>query len=333
MDASLEQEGIRGRGGQPRNLVNLRLRLSERLLRTLAQLEAATVQAVTPRAAPTMEVAGSASADTAPIVVETVAQTIARCHRRDPDTLLEPARVEAESYLRAIIVTPDPRVTFDDRLRARRLLTQRARQRGPRCVCSATLIPQDDFEFRQWIDEVRASEPGSIEDDPYIATLVRLVAGGSRLEPWFRFQRTWYAIIETIESGADRIHGSSTQDPRNTGEDDPAIRRFWTMLLTRSTRVTAKQRLKAFHALDELGVLPRCTCTETEAELPELDEDLRRAWIIRSVGRRHYRAATAVAFFPETYHAVRDAIDAKVAAALDTGERPQVEPESLDAAS
>jgi hypothetical protein len=35
MDASLAEEGIRGRGGQPRSLVTLRLRLNEKLRRTL----------------------------------------------------------------------------------------------------------------------------------------------------------------------------------------------------------------------------------------------------------------------------------------------------------
>jgi hypothetical protein len=35
MDASLAEEGIRGRGGQPRTLITLRLRLNEKLRRTL----------------------------------------------------------------------------------------------------------------------------------------------------------------------------------------------------------------------------------------------------------------------------------------------------------
>src|SRR5690348_16338530 len=37
MDLSLEQEGLQGRGGEPRNLVQLRLRLNDKLRHTVAQ--------------------------------------------------------------------------------------------------------------------------------------------------------------------------------------------------------------------------------------------------------------------------------------------------------
>jgi hypothetical protein len=37
--------------------------------------------------------------------------------------------------------------------------------------------------------------------------------------------------------------------------------------------------------------------------------DRHRAYVMRAVARKHYRAATMIARFPETHVAVRDAID------------------------
>jgi hypothetical protein len=134
--------------------------------------------------------------------------------------------------------------------------------------------------------------------------------------PRDEFKNTLYAITETIELGVHRLQGTAAGNERNTAEDDPATRRFWRTLLSKSVRITAKQRLRVFEALDELGVLPRCTCRKDDPHLALVEEeDLRRAYIIRLVGRRHYRAALAIARFPETFYAVRDAVDAKVAAA------------------
>jgi hypothetical protein len=81
-----------------------------------------------------------------------------------------------------------------------------------------------------------------------------------------------------------------------------------------------RQRLKTFKMLDETGVLPQCKCDRTIEQLLEFKADRFRAYVIRIVGQRHYRAALVIARFPETYHTVRDAIDAKVP--LDRTEAP-----------
>jgi hypothetical protein len=91
-------------------------------------------------------------------------------------------------------------------------------------------------------------------------------------------------------------------------------RRFWKTLLSPSERVSARARLKAFAALSDVGAFPPCTCREDTGHLAEQKSDVFRAYVIRSVGQRHYRAALIIARVPETYCAVRDAIDAKVVA-------------------
>ena len=52
------------------------------------------------------------------------------------------------------------------------------------------------------------------------------------------------------------------------------------------------------------------------SSLRELPLDYENGWLISMVGRRHYRAATVIAAFPETYLAVQDAIDAALLADL-----------------
>jgi hypothetical protein len=83
-------------------------------------------------------------------------------------------------------------------------------------------------------------------------------------------------------------------------------------LLNPSSRVTVRSRLRAFTALSDAGVFPKCTCREDTGHLAEEKSDAFRAFVIRTVGQRHYRAALIIAHFPETYCAVREAVDAKV---------------------
>jgi hypothetical protein len=75
--------------------------------------------------------------------------------------------------------------------------------------------------------------------------------------------------------------------------------------------------LDAFVALDELGVLPQCTCTPTKRGLDEERLDEWRAHAIRVVAKRHHRAAMLIARYPETYVAVQEAIDARIIAEVD----------------
>jgi hypothetical protein len=118
---------------------------------------------------------------------------------------------------------------------------------------------------------------------------------------------------ETVDAGAARVDGEAQgKDVRSTGAHDAATGRFWKMLLDPAGRTSPGRRLKAFEALDKMKVLPRCTCNTRVEKLPEFEADANRAYTIRLVGQRHYRAALVIAAFPETYFAVRDAIDAKV---------------------
>ena len=313
MDASLEQDGIRGRGGEPRSLIDRRLRLNDRLRNTLTQyLESPQEVGVAPLgAADRPDEEGEASAEQA----EPLVDTIARFHYRDDIASLEPVEVDAERFLRAVVLTEDPAVTDDDRLYARKSLTRWARERAEFCVCSATLVARDEFELRDWIEEAKAAGVEPHEGDAGLATRVRQLASGERLEPWRFYQRSSAAVTQAIEVGVARVlTGAAEQADRTVADDDAAIGTFWKTVLSPSVRVKARQRLKVFNALDEAGALPRCKCDRTVEQREELKDDQLEEYFIRSVGQRHYRAAMIIAHFPETYYAVRDAIDAKVQA-------------------
>jgi hypothetical protein len=102
-----------------------------------------------------------------------------------------------------------------------------------------------------------------------------------------------------------------------TGETDRAIAPFWQTTLSPDPQITANDRLKALRALDDLGALPRCTC-EPEPK-HQLDEEKVDAWdahTIRLGAQKHFRAALEIARYPETYLAVRDAIDARIVSEL-----------------
>jgi hypothetical protein len=128
-----------------------------------------------------------------------------------------------------------------------------------------------------------------------------------------RTVRYFHTVTQTIDAGVKRALGSAPEQAAHTArDDDPAIRKFWKTVLSPSIRVKARQRLKVLKALDEMGVLPRCKCDRAVEQLPEFKQDQFRAYVIRRIGQRHYRAALMIAPFPETYYAVRDAIDAKI---------------------
>jgi hypothetical protein len=312
MDASLGQEGIRGRNGEPRTLIDRRLRLNDRLRRTLEQY--LTVEHYLESAEQSSIAGGNVEHAAGIDEIETLIETVARFHFRDSIAVITPSEFDPERFLRALVLTMDPKITIDERAQAQRFLIGRTHQRADRCTCSATLVARDELEFRDWIDDARAAGVKPGKNDAYLACLVRRVAAGDRLEPWFTHQRTWYAIHEAIEAGADRVQGDGRQSHDHaTKENDPAIAKFWKTLLDPSSRVTPRQRLKAFSVLQEAGALPQCTCRKTAEELIEDRQDAARAYVIRIVGQRYYRSAMIIPCFPETYHAVRDAIDAKVA--------------------
>jgi hypothetical protein len=326
MDESIEQDGILGRGREPRNLIQLRLRLNDKLRRTLEQYHN-TLPVV-----PGADTEGETAEDGETVVeeVEPFLATVARFHSRDSIELIQPADFDAEMFLRAVIQTRDPAVSLDDRLRARKLLTKRREQRAEFCVCSATLKTRDEIEFRGWIDEARHAGLEVHSDDAYMATLTRRLASGEQLEPYFRYKRTTRAFEVTMEEGVQRVRGPGGSDDTQKRAQDGTEAPFWKALLSPKPRVTLRQRLKSFSALEEAGALPACTCDRTKEWLAELRDDALFAYIIRSVGQRHYRAAVVIAQFPETYFAVREAIDARVASATARENELQAQSEAKD---
>jgi hypothetical protein len=325
MDESIEQDGIQGRRGEPRNLIQLRLRLNDKLRRTLEQYLKTAPVAVAEADRETPE-----DGETAVEEVEPYLATFARFHSRDSVELIKPGDFDPEMFLRAVIVTTDPAVSLENRLRARKLLTKRSQQRAEFCVCSATLIARDEIELREWIDDVRESGRGAHRDDAYVATLIRRLASGEQLEPYVRYKRTTRAFEVTVEEGVQRVREPGGSDDAPKRAQDGTEAPFWNALLSPKTSVTVSQRLKSFSALEEAGALPGCTCDRTKEWLAELRDDALFAYFIRSVGQRHFRAAVMIALFPETYFAVRDAIDAKVASASASENELQAQPEARD---
>ncbi|HUP32765.1 MAG TPA: hypothetical protein VM184_06995 [Gaiellaceae bacterium] len=315
MDQSLETEGVHGRRGEPRTLVSLRLRLSEKLRRAANELAhvAAAASASCPQGAETST--ATPPEDPAPVgepqvEAASLRNTMSEAHLTS--RAIRPEAFDPEMFLRAVIVTDDPEVRTRDRLRARKLLTRRSAAAGPKCGCIATLKPRDELEFREWIDEVREIGPSPHRRDAHTAMLVRRLARGERLEPWGfhkRIIRAFEDVVASAVANADVDDAGLRGTSAKTGENDVAIAPFWEILLSSGEGVTARDRLDAFSALDELGVLPHCTCEPEDLRLWEIEADADRALTTRMVAQKHYRAAIAVTLNPETYLAVRDAID------------------------
>jgi hypothetical protein len=304
MDQSLIEDGLLGRRGEPRTLVSTRLRLNERMGKTLDRYALAVEQAT--------NAAESVAADEP---VESLSKAIAAQHSRTSLELVGPRELDPEYFLTAIITAPERLVSIDDRLRARTLLTARIRRRSEACLCFSGLRAQDGLTFWQWIDELREAGLEPDEADEHLAGIVRRFAAGARPEPWAAYRRTEQAIRDVVEVELHRARGEpETVTKRFTGQNDPALTPFWAILLSADEEVTAKDRLKAFVALEKAGALLECTCAPEPARLTEDKRDIARAYFIRLVAGRHYRAAVARVRYPETYLALRDTVDAKLLA-------------------
>jgi hypothetical protein len=296
MDSSFDVQGIRGRGGQPRNLVALRLRLNEKLRRTLEHFQ--RVHEESGAAA----LGGSARTESG---AGSIAATLAHLHRRASIPKIEPHEVEAELVLEAILTTEDPRVAAPDRLRARKLLTRRQRERASNCICPQALSARDSLELREWIEELRMTTERD-PDDRVLAALVRQVRSGERLQPAAAYRRTVEAV-DAVVVDAQQPHAQQNRLPAAI---KPAVQPLWRVLLSPNERLDPKERLDALVALDEAGELPRCECKpRKKLNLIEDRVDVTRARVVRLVAQKHDRAARTIARFPETYCAVRDAID------------------------
>lgn len=308
MDQSLEDDGLRGRNDEPRTLISLRLRVNERLRRTLADYS----DAASPDSLPlTLEADVGAGSGDEERQSETLPHAIAKNHLRESIAGLQPRDLDPEVFLRSIVIAEDPSVQFRHIKRARKMLTKYRSRRSPLCVCFATLVSRDELELQTWVEDLRAAGYEPMRADPRVATFVRHFSRGGTLDPRAAHRHTQTAVEDVVREGVERVQGSQAQGKhRDTGESDPAIGRFWKILLSRSAKTSVDERLDALEALDEWGVLPQCTCKPPpKFELEEELADRHRAYVIRAVARKHYRAATMIARFPETHVAVRDAID------------------------
>jgi hypothetical protein len=304
MDQSLAIDGVFGRRGEPRTMVSHRLRLNEKLRQTAEQYARATEQLTSLEAEP-------AASDERQ---QSLAETIATLHKRPSIDAITPGELDLEVYLRSVIMTSDRAVTRHDRLRARRMLTKRCTNLPSTCLCFSTFAARSQLELRDWIDELRKTGLEPSPNDASLAALVRHIAGGERVDPWAYFRHTEQAVHDVVVEKSDRTrNGGAPKDRPWTGETDGAIAPFWQTALSPDPQVTAQDRLQALGALDEMGALPRCTCEpDPQHQLIEHKRDAWYACTIRLVAQKHYRAALRIARYPETYLAVRDAIDASI---------------------
>jgi hypothetical protein len=309
MDESLAQDGIRGRNGEPRNLLPLRLRLTDRLLRSLDAYARAMGEPMT-----SVEETGEPDIDDD--LPATLIDAIADSHLRGSITEISPGELDPEAYLRALITTRDQRVTDRVRLDARKMLTKRSKNRGETCTCFATLRARDEIEFQEWTNALRelpGFEPSP--SDPALAAYVRAMARGDKSDLPTVSRQMEQTFLTVVSRGVSRaLEPEKVNTPRGkTGEGDSAIRPFWKTALSPKHSVSPKDRLRALAALEELEVLPKCTCSRKKAPaLRETRIDGLYAYVIQIVAERHYRAALNSASFPETFVAVRDAIDAAI---------------------
>jgi hypothetical protein len=127
------------------------------------------------------------------------------------------------------------------------------------------------------------------------------------------YSKTSKAVGRRLGAGVERAESPETNQRKGRGTD-PLDTRLWQTMLSADPRISARKRLQAFETLEKAGGFRRCTCGGPEPKflLSEEKLDSALAYIVRVAGGRHYRAAANAAEFPETYLAVRDAIDAAV---------------------
>jgi len=319
MDESLATDGIHGRGGTLRTLVSHRLRLNEKIRRTLDAYQ----QAVVPEESERSHHLPVSEADIAPAQQtkrehQSLADSIAKAHDREQITMITPPGFGPELFLAAIITATDPAVRTDDRLRARRMLTKRKRNRPATCLCTSPVLAWNYLHFQEWVVEAAHAGCTQDRDDQTLAAIVRRIAAGQSIQPWRSFKQTHEAVEEVLTDGVERARGDEEARP-DTRVKDPTVSPFWRTLLSRDLRVSANNRLKAFQALDDVGVFPRCKCKPTPpTDLPSITPDAWRAFVIRLMTRQTYEAALYVVQYPETYIAVREAVDARLVEAIGT---------------
>jgi hypothetical protein len=312
MDGALDVSGVRSRSGDPRTMVSLRLRAHEKLRRTAAEYAEAS-EHDTPASGDASSPSGSDDEQDSPPAPLPV--TLARAHLRATIEEVAAAELDPEAYLRAFIISSDPIVTTRDRLRARRMLTRREADTALVCVCIATLMARDELELRNWIDQYREQVGAEVSKyDTGDAAIVRHLAQGDRSmlhgPNWQKYQSAAKALDAVVRLGVARARGEAirARDTRDTYEGDSAVAPFWRLVLSPDETVAPRERLNAFTALEEMSALPSCSCDRKKGT--EGGDWV--AHTIHLVAQKHYRAVPLIAQNPETYLAVRDAVDAAI---------------------
>jgi len=268
MDEALARDGLHSRRGEPRTLVSQRLRVNEKLRRTLEAYQQVSAAEPSEDSQPLrvgeIEAAPTAGDEEQP-EQETLPQSIARAHGRREIGLLAPAEFVPECFLCAVITTRDSTVRTDDRLKARRMLTKRTRNQPLTCVCTSGSRAQNHLHFKEWVIHLAEAGMQPRREDRTFAAVVRRIAAGETLLPWSDFAQTAEAVADVLREEEKRARGAKAPHP-STEEQDLTIRPFWRMALARDVGVPASARLKAFAALDEEGVLPRCTCKPSQRD-------------------------------------------------------------------
>jgi len=305
MDQVLEEEGVRGRGGQAKTLVSLRLRLNTRLLKTVDAAEAQ--RALWPPAAVAPELGGDEARG--PHFLEAIAQE----HGYASIDLIAPNEFDPAAFLAAIVTSDDATISVDDQLQARDLLTEWRRRHPESCACFTTRSARDAAEFRAWMDELREAGHIAADLDVEIAERIRAAARGE-FDDGSKCVKTTTAI-ETVVS--ERMRGSNPREAPSARVKDRVLNaRLWQNLLSADTGISVRVRLKAFRALDRADAFRECTCGGVRSKLQMVEgrRDTICAYLVRLLAGRHYRAAVAAVELPETYLAVNDVIDATVRA-------------------
>ena len=302
-DQALADEGVQGRRGQARSLVDQRLRTHDKLLRLARELE--ETQPGIPATTAAEE------RPTPPLNPEPLAQLVAEIHHESRIEDITPSDFSADAFLRAVVATQDPAVLLKNRATARRLLTKRRKNRPWSCTCFATRSARDDLELQDWIEEAREAGLRAAPVDAELAAIVRKFVAGERPPEWHYYKYRLTAIDAVLAEEAQRLADPAAYSSRrNTMVDDAAVRPFWEVLLAEDALVG--DRLEAFRALDDLDAFGVCTCGTPERVFPEQEFDQTCGYYLRLLLLRNHRGAFMRVQLPETYLALRNAADERV---------------------
>jgi hypothetical protein len=298
LDQAIADDGVRTRDGQPRALVDQRLRVHDKLVRLTGELGRFDDSG---EEAPPISPLPNAEAGS-------LCETIAHAHHERQISDILPGDISADLYLRAIIATQDPNVSLKQRALARRLLTKRTKDRPWQCVCFEPRTARDDLELREWIEEARGAGVRPNKFDANLAAIVRKAAAGQRPPDWNRYRFRYDAVNYVILDQAQRLNDlEGSRARRTTQEEDPAVAPFWQALLSEGTSV--EDRLSVFTALDDLRAFGTCECGKPERVFSEQEFDQKCGYVIRLLPLRNHRAALLRVQFPESFLALQAAID------------------------